>query len=555
MKKIATLILLALCTQVQLAAQCNPDTEPPMVAAAQGLTITWLPNCFIILFATDFLDTLSDNCTPGDQIEFAIRKTETGTGFPTNPDGSPQLYVQYEACDQGANYVEVWARDQAGNTSVDTALLYVWDYGGFCDCFSGKIRACASTVNNEPVEEVSYELCLNLPVLPVSCFFRTGNCELFSGIYFGTHPVITPTKNNDPLNGVSTFDLVLINKHILGTQPFDNPYQLIAADANNSGSVSTFDIVELRKLILGNYTTLPNNTSWRFLPKGYTFPNPANPFSQAIPDSIGINDFFAWETQVDFTGIKIGDISGNAIPDSLISLDDRSESLLQLEDHFLQPGQTTRIPLHFSEITKLLGLQFALGFDPLALEISGLDLSERLTRSQPLTTGFTAGRFFAQPQPGLLTFSWDDANTTTLSAGEPILFLEIKARQALQLSQAFHLKSERLHPELYTADGTIHSMALDFLAAPKIEQTRVFPAAPNPVSGPVSIPVALVEPGNLMLEIFDLNGRQLHRQEVFLGTGLHRIEIPVEVLAGNRGVLPYRVVVGDLIELGKLICP
>jgi hypothetical protein len=78
---------------------------------------------------------------------------------------------------------------------------------------------------------------------------------------------VTPTKDNDPLNGVSTFDLVLINKHILGLEPLNTPYKMIAADANNSRSITTFDIVELRKLILGIYTELPNNTSWRFVDK------------------------------------------------------------------------------------------------------------------------------------------------------------------------------------------------------------------------------------------------------------------------------------------------
>jgi len=48
---------------------------------------------------------------------------------------------------------------------------------------------------------------------------------------------IEPQKNDNPLNGVSTFDLVLISKHILGITKFDNPYQYIAADANKSDRV------------------------------------------------------------------------------------------------------------------------------------------------------------------------------------------------------------------------------------------------------------------------------------------------------------------------------
>jgi hypothetical protein len=39
-------------------------------------------------------------------------------------------------------------------------------------------------------------------------------------------------------------DLVLISKHILGLEPLNSPYKMIAADANKSNSITTFDIVE-----------------------------------------------------------------------------------------------------------------------------------------------------------------------------------------------------------------------------------------------------------------------------------------------------------------------
>jgi hypothetical protein len=67
-------------------------------------------------------------------------------------------------------------------------------------------------------------------------------------------------------DAISGYDLTLISRHILGLELFENPFQIIAADANKSGSVTTFDILELRKLILGIYQNLPNNTRWRYVP-------------------------------------------------------------------------------------------------------------------------------------------------------------------------------------------------------------------------------------------------------------------------------------------------
>ena len=88
---------------------------------------------------------------------------------------------------------------------------------------------------------------------------------------------LTPYRNDNPLNGVSTFDLVLISKHILGLDTLDSPYQLIAADANRSGTVTTFDIVQFRKVILGIQDTVPGNTSWRFVDADWVFPDPMAP--------------------------------------------------------------------------------------------------------------------------------------------------------------------------------------------------------------------------------------------------------------------------------------
>jgi hypothetical protein len=68
---------------------------------------------------------------------------------------------------------------------------------------------------------------------------------------------IVPKRLDQARNGVSTLDLVKIQKHLLGKELFDSPFQYIAADANSNGSVSAIDLVEIRKVILGIYTAIP----------------------------------------------------------------------------------------------------------------------------------------------------------------------------------------------------------------------------------------------------------------------------------------------------------
>ena len=56
----------------------------------------------------------------------------------------------------------------------------------------------------------------------------------FGKLPVGSDYTLAAQLDKDHLNGVSTFDLVQLQKHILGVQTINNPYRLIAADVNNS---------------------------------------------------------------------------------------------------------------------------------------------------------------------------------------------------------------------------------------------------------------------------------------------------------------------------------
>lgn len=124
--------------------------------------------------------------------------------------------------------------------------------------------------------------------------FTDGNGNYLLEIPAGVNYTIYPFKNDDPDNGVSTFDIVKTARDILQIEPFTDPFQSVAADVNNNGGVSSIDLVRMRQLILGINPDFPESTSWRFSPE------------QENTDT---------DSVFDFTGIKIGDPSGNASPD------------------------------------------------------------------------------------------------------------------------------------------------------------------------------------------------------------------------------------------------
>lgn len=126
---------------------------------------------------------------------------------------------------------------------------------------------------------------------------------------------IKPYKDDDPLNGVSTFDLVILRKQITGDISLLSPYQLIALDVDGSNAIDYSDTAALRQLILGISTQLPNIGSWRFVKADYVFPDPQNPFP--FPEVAVIESIAGDVSGVDFIAIKAGDINGSATGDSI----------------------------------------------------------------------------------------------------------------------------------------------------------------------------------------------------------------------------------------------
>ena len=118
---------------------------------------------------------------------------------------------------------------------------------------------------------------------------------------------MTCNKDTLPQNGISTADMVAINKHILKIDTLETPLRIIAADCTNDGKVSTADLIELRKMILQLNEKFPNSKSWRFMPTVYQFPDEYKPFP--FPEQATITNATGDFIQLDWYGIKVGDVN------------------------------------------------------------------------------------------------------------------------------------------------------------------------------------------------------------------------------------------------------
>ncbi len=349
--------------------------------------------------------------------------------------------------------------------------------------------------------------------------------------------ILTPSRNDNHINGVSTFDLVLISKHVLGIEPFTSPNQFIAADANQSSTVTTFDIVELRKLVLGIYTELPNNTSFRFVRQDYIFPNPLNPFSPAFPEK---DSFFIGTSDADFFAIKIGDINGNAVLNNLLRIEDRQQNILPLGYGLSagKRGQILEIPIFAKQASDVTSWQMALQYAPEALKIKGIRCT---TAAQP-------NRYQSQdwniPTPGELRLLWMDGTgaATHVEPNTPLCYIQVELLSD-QADIALRIMPEAasIASESYTANGTpaIFSLlpvrdyqAPAIITPSSIDTKSMWTATvyPNPTQGQFRVEVTLPEGGASTITFFDALGRSCATQSYTFLPGLNVIssaQLPV----------------------------
>lgn len=312
------LLLAALILSVAVTCMAQSDTLPPQLTCIDKVYRLFNYECVLYAWPSEMIQSLADNQTDSLDIQLGVRKACTGDGFPEN---SPN--VEAYGGESPFQMVEVWARDPAGNTSSCLCSLIVADSYNWCDPL---IEIVTDTPEGEGIgggivtvegshcyfDSINYERETTVPT-----WWQHGGISSFGTLVpsAGYHFTVTPSKNLHPLNGLSTFDLVLIQKHLLGIEPLDSPYKIIAADANQDGQLTSFDIFLLKQLLLGVTSELPNGRSWRFIPQSFVFPNPANPFETPFPESIEVlpsDPMYNFGKH--FYGIKIGDVNDSADP-------------------------------------------------------------------------------------------------------------------------------------------------------------------------------------------------------------------------------------------------
>ncbi|MEM6317342.1 MAG: PKD domain-containing protein [Bacteroidota bacterium] len=312
---------------------------------------------------------------------------------------------------------------------------------------------------------------------------------------------VTPELNTPLLESVSTFDIVLMNRHILGTRLLDSPYKIIAADINQSGTITVFDLVLIQRAILGLNTSFPNNSAWRFIPRSYEFMDPTNPLAEDFPESITIDTIGTDVSGQDFVAIKTADVSYN-IPTATQPLaTSRSGQTLQLnvDNQTFTAGKTVKTTISTKDLAAISGFQAEFNFDNTQLTLVDIQPNASL--------GFTANNIGTKYlNQGKLQLVWVNRSDNNLAEVEDLLELTFQSKGSGELKEALRLDSRYLATESYTADLAIGKVALDFTERIQVSLDE-FTVYPNPTKGLVDLTFGKENGEKVDLLLYNVTGQ------------------------------------------------
>lgn len=306
--------------------------------------------------------------------------------------------------------------------------------------------------------------------------------------------------------GISTADLIRLQQHLTGEKLFDQPYQWIAADLDNSGSITVEDLAVLKQVINGDF----ENMGWRFLPTEWL--NKSTDYQQKIPATI--SKLIAERIYtLNFTGIKMGDIDGSYTVDPKTPTNiARSPKTLTINllNAALKAGQNYIVPFSTDDFALLSAYQMTL-----LIENANINQLENTFKKQP-------GLSLKQLPKGVILANWlnDKTGNSILVKNEnkqsghhsetAILELEIIPQKDGLLSDFITILDKPVNTEAYDTDGKVMPLQLLFRKAPEeLGTLELYQNSPNPFVETTDISYFLPKEGAVTLTLTNEDGQVL----------------------------------------------
>ena len=237
--------------------------------------------------ANHFIKDGRDNCSDKEDIRYA---------WSPDPDDTVKVF---DCDDTGFQFLPVYAIDETGNFDFCFVFTRVLDHGN-CSGGGNLVQGSITTFSGLPVSDIQIALGNNpLMIFSVDTTTHQGK---FSFRYIETiaEPDMYFRNTGAAYNGITTLDLVVLWKYLIGLQTPENLVDFLSgADVNGDGTVNVTDLVLMRDVILGLPETMDSIPAFRIYREDPVLPG-------TYKEIESVKDFTGGELHV--KAVRVGDI-------------------------------------------------------------------------------------------------------------------------------------------------------------------------------------------------------------------------------------------------------
>jgi len=285
--------------------------------------------------------------------------------------------------------------------------------------------------------------------------------------------------------GISTLDLIKIQRHILGLEPITDEYLLMAADIDQDGEVGARDLIMLRMYILG-LADYPSDETWLF----FSDSHPDDPRGHHIIESLSQRE------DVDFVGVKIGDVTGDAL-DELLS-ESRSKNVMPIAYDIIDLGGFKEISFMATDNITVSGLQWIFEYNPDVLHLRNVNGAKMQLENSDYNTS----------EVGKIITSCAAQKDVEIKKGEVLwrALFESQSGNEWNYNFSFGTRNEGyIQSEIY-ANNEVYDVSLQRAAA-TIDEVSEVQNDPNPWLERTVLSFDLPRSGMVELELYDAQNR------------------------------------------------
>jgi hypothetical protein len=510
------------------------DKKKPTPVCLNGLSSVVMPiGGMVTIWAKDFDVSSYDNCTPRSQLKFS---------FSSNVLEKSRNFT----CDDiGVVPVQIWVTDKFNNQQYCSTYIQIDDNEGTCQG-TNPVSGAVSSFAGVPIPNAAVDL---FKIMPNQTLESDENTNMtnelgqyttgFGSTFYDRQLMVS--REGDEKAGISTLDLVELQRHVLGIETFTKPEQYKAADLDGSGRVGVMDLLLLRNVLLGGIT---DNTDlgWYFFDETCTWETPEEILSGTCSSGYTIDQNSSFPMPIDFNAVKMGDVNHD-MTNTAWHIETRSAETFDLQ---LEVNADDKRVLHARaglNVTSF-GAQFSI-----PMPDTGFDLENGIWSIDQNTMR-------ADAQNNLLHFSIAQTEAMEIEQGAILFSIILDQPEAESYRSSIALSFEQgLVPEIYTVNKEAIDLTISQLN-PHIQvneqiDSYIVSITPNPVTNVSAIQITSPLKGEGILRVFNEVGAQVMSQTMSVTKGNNRIIFDSDQL--NAGMFYYSIQFDDFHQSGKLI--